>query len=368
VKVDVVRPSELGENELSLWRQVQESHPNLTSPFLSPYFALAVERARSSTRVAVLSDSAGIIGFFPYEQRRFRTGAALAKGLSDVQALVVPPTTDLDLRSVLRACRIRIWEFDHLLGHQAELLNSAASRFVQERSPTIDLRDGFDAYEQRQRISSSSLFQSTGRKRRKLERERGPVRLVLDDAERSHLPQVLHWKSAQYRRTGRQDRFANPDTLSLVHDLLDVRQPTFSAPLTVLLAGDTVVAGHLGLRSESTLAWWFPAYDPDFSQYSPGLVMLLELARAIPPEGLSLLDLGKGDELYKERLRNREIPLLRGAAAQAEAMAVANSARHWPRERAMRLVLESPRLRAWARSSLNQFGALRERARAGNKG
>jgi CelD/BcsL family acetyltransferase involved in cellulose biosynthesis len=368
VKVDVARPSELGEDEFALWRRIQQSHPDLASPFLGPSFALAVERARASTRVAVLSDSSGIIGFFPYEQRRFGTGTALAKGLSDVQAVVVPPATDLVLRGVLRACQLRIWEFDHLLGHQVTLLHRAAARFVHERSPAIDLSDGFEAYQRRQRAASSSLFQSTGRKRRKLEREHGPVRLVLADPDGSRLQQVLRWKSAQYRRTGRQDRFANPATRALVSDLQQLREPAFSAPLTVLLAGDTVVAGHLGLRSTSTLAWWFPAYNPDFGQYSPGLIMLLELARAMPDAGLSLLDLGKGDEPYKERLSNREIPLLRGAAARGRHLAVANSVRHWPRERAERLVLESPQLRAWARGTLGRFGAVRERAWARNNG
>lgn len=366
MKIDVARPSDLGEHELTCWRRIQRSHPGLTSPFLSPSFALAVERTRGSTRVAVISDSSGIIGFFPYEQRRFGIGVALAKGLSDVQAVVVSPTADLDLRGVLRACQIRIWEFDHLLGHQVTLLHRAAARYVHERSPAIDLSDGFESYQRRQRAASSSLFQSTGRKRRKLEREHGPVRLVLADPDGSHLESVLRWKSAQYRRTGRQDRFADPATRALVSDLVQVREPAFSAPLTVLLAGDTVVAGHLGLRSASTLAWWFPAYAPDFGQYSPGLIMLLELARAMPEAGLSLLDLGKGDEPYKERLSNQEIPLVRGAVACGRHLAVANSVRHWPKERAERLVLESPHLRAWAREALGRFGAVRERAWARN--
>ena len=361
----MVCPSELGAGELSEWYRIQESHPDLASPFLSPHFALAVGRARSSTRVVVLSDSSGLVGFFPYQQGHFRTGAALAMGLSDVQALIVPRTADLDLREILDASELRIWEFDHLLGHQAPLLETAVSRFVYERSPVVDLSDGFDAYERRQRNISSSFFQSTARKRRKLEREHGSVRLVLHDTNRAHLQQVLLWKSDQYRRTGRQDRFANRGTLGLVHDLFDLTQPTFSAPLSVLLAGDTLVAGHLGLRSGATLAWWFPVYNPRFSQYSPGLVMLLELARAMPADGLSLLDLGKGDEPYKERLSNCEIPLLRGAAAQSESLAVIHRARRWPRERVTRLVLDSPRLRGMARRGLSQIGSVREwRARS----
>ena len=360
--VDVLDPGELGSAEIARWLQVQKSDPELSSPFLAPQFAVAVARARPSTRVAVLSDASGVVGFFPHERRRWSTAAALASGLSDVQALIVTPTAELNLREVLRGCRISVWGFDHLLGHQAGLIGTASARTVPERSPAIDLRGGYEMYEQRQRRLSSSLFQSTARKRRKLERDHGPVRLLLHSAEPSHLAQVLQWKSSQYRRTGRRDRFADPATVSLVHDLFGWQEATFSAPLTVLMAGDTVVAGHLGLRSASTLAWWFPAYAPEFSAYSPGLILTLELARAMPAAGLSLLDLGKGDEPYKDRLQNLRIPLLRGSAATSEAFARLTSARDWPREQATKLVLESPRLRSWAREALNQVGALRERA------
>jgi CelD/BcsL family acetyltransferase involved in cellulose biosynthesis len=310
----------------------------------------------------VLTDTAGIVGFFPYERRRWSTASALAMGLSDVQALVVAPTAELDLRAVLRTCRISVWGFDHLLGHQSGLIGTASARAVPEQSPAIDLRDGFEMYEQRQRQLSSSLFQSTARKRRKLERDHGPVRLLLHSPQPSHLAQVLEWKSGQYRRTGRRDRFADPATVSLVHDLFERQEPTFSAPLTVLMAGDRLVAGHLGLCSAATLAWWFPAYDPEFSAYSPGLILTLELARAMPTAGLSLLDLGKGDEPYKDRLQNLRIPLLRGSAATSAALAGLTYARDWPKEKATNLILGSPRLRGWAREALNQAGALRERA------
>ena len=362
MQVDVLDPGELSSGEVARWRQIQESSPELGSPFLAPQFAVAVARARPSTRVAVLSNASGVIGFFPYERRRWSTAAALATGLSDVQALVVAPTAELDLRRVLRACRISVWGFDHLLGHQAGLIGTASTRTVPEQSPAIDLGDGFETYEQRQRRLSSSLFQSTGRKRRKLERDHGPVRLLLHSSDPAHMAQVLRWKSSQYRRTGRRDRFADASTTSLVRELFECQEPTFSAPLTVLMAGDTMVAGHLGLRSTSTLAWWFPAYDPEFSAYSPGLILALELARAMPAAGLSLLDLGKGDEPYKERLQNLRIPLLRGSAATSDTLARLTRARNWPREQATKLVLESPRLRGWARETLNQVGALRDRA------
>jgi len=361
LKVDVVRPGELGPQELARWAAIQAADEALASPFLSPQFATAVGRARASTRVAVLSDGEGVVGFLPFEVRRLGFGAALAKGLSDVQGLIVSQEADIDLQRLVRECGLRSFDFDHLLASHERWL-SGTSRFVHERSPALDLSGGYDAYVRQQRDGSRSLFQSTGRKRRKLERDHGPVRLVFDDADPGLLDQVLRWKSDQYRRTGRVDRFANPTTRALVHDLLKVREGSFGAPLTALLAGDKVVAGHLGLRSRTTLAWWFPVYDTAYAAYSPGLVLCVELARAMTEEGLTLLDLGKGDELYKERLSNTEIALLQGSVARDRLTASLDRARRWPREQVMRVVLESPGLRSRARATLAGVGALREHA------
>lgn len=359
VRVDVVRPGELAAPELARWAETQAGDPTLASPFLSPEFATAVGRASDRARVAVLADATGVVGFLPFEDRRLGFGAALATGLSDIQGVVAPPGADIDLREVVRACGLRSFAFDHLLGGQERWLGAEPAALTHERSPALDLSAGFDAYESRQRDASRSLFSSTGRKRRKLEREHGPVRLEFDRPDHAVLDLVLRWKSDQYRRTGRVDRFAHPATRALVHDLVGGGHASFGAPLTVLLAGDTVVAGHIGLRSTTTLAWWFPVYDPAYAAYSPGLLLCMELARAMAEQGLTVLDLGKGDEPYKERLSNTHIPLLRGSVAPGRVVAGLERARRWPRERVTSVVLGSPRLRRTARTTLARVGALR---------
>jgi Acetyltransferase (GNAT) domain/DegT/DnrJ/EryC1/StrS aminotransferase family len=109
-----------------------------------------------------------------------------------------------------------------------------------------------------------------GRKQGKLEREQGPLRFLFDTSDGDLLDILMRWKSAQYRRTGRLDRFARPATVRLVRDLLQTRAPVCSGTLSVLYAGRRPVAIHLGLRSASTLACWFPTYDVTLARYSPG--------------------------------------------------------------------------------------------------
>jgi CelD/BcsL family acetyltransferase involved in cellulose biosynthesis len=83
-----------------------------------------------------------------------------------------------------------------------------------------------------------------------------------------------------------------------------------------------------------------------------------------------MLDLGKGDEPYKERLGNTEVALLRGTVTRGPVVAGLVRARRWPTDRVTSLVLGSPRLRRGARATLARAGAVRElvarRARPGD--
>lgn len=345
MRVDVVSPVELGPEELSAWACIQRSESELDSPFLSATFAAACARVRPRTRVAVLGDDAGIAGFFAFEAGRAGSARALGQGVSDVQGLVVPATCELDARALLRACGLRTWQFDHLLGHQAPRLTAAPHRWVEDRSPVVDLAEGWDAYEQALRSTSSSLRSTTARRRRNLERDHGPVSLEFSEPDHAILDRLIEWKSEQYRRTGRRDPFARPGVRSLVHDVLDMSDSGFAAPLAVLRAGDDVVAAHLGLRSAATLAWWFPVYDTRFHRYSPGLILCLEILRAMPGHGLRSLDLGKGDEPYKQRLANAEIPLLHGGISRDPLSARLGAARRWPRTTIKSLFRQYPELR-----------------------
>lgn len=362
MQIAVVRPDELGAAHLATWNKLQTDNPELDSPFLSPLFALAVGQIKPQTRVAVLSEESGPVGFFAYELGRRRQANALAMGLSDVQGLVVSSALPTDMGQLMAACDLDLFVFDHLLASQGSRLDDLPRRLSPQGSPAVDLTGGFDDYVRQQKKASRSIFQSTERKRRKLENEHGEIRLCFHEPNHKLLDDVLKWKSNQYRRTGRRDRFANTQTRSLVHALLDTQSATFGAPLTVLYAGDSVVAAHLGLRSLHTLAWWFPMYNPGFAAYSPGLVLLLELAKAMTPINLLLLDLGKGDEGYKRRVANTNINLVEGSVASNRATHTLHTAMTWPARRLTGIVLHSPQLRKVARQMLSLAGRVRPSA------
>jgi CelD/BcsL family acetyltransferase involved in cellulose biosynthesis len=174
---------------------------------------------------------------------------------------------------------------------------------VSERSPILDISEGYQRYLQGRRPSSMRLIKSTAHKGRKLEREVGEARFDFDVRDRQALSVLMGWKSAQYRRTGQYDRFARDWIMQLVQDLYETRGREFTRVLSMLYAGDRPVVGHFGIRSGSVLAGPFPAFDPGYARYSPGLVSLLRIAEAAAKAGLRQIDLGKGHEGYKESFK-----------------------------------------------------------------
>jgi CelD/BcsL family acetyltransferase involved in cellulose biosynthesis len=354
VRIEVVHPHELGPAELAAWRRMQREDPALGSPFLAPEFTQAVGRVRADARVAVLEDGQDLGGFFAFHRVRFGRGLPIGAGLADAQALIHARGMTWDPRELLRACGLAVWEFDHLLAAQVPF---APYHVSAARSPTIDLTAGYEAYLAGRRGASERVRVAL-RKARKLARERGEIRFELQARDRRAFGQVLEWKSAQYRRTGRGDRFSRPWIAGLVDALYDQEADGCAGSLSLLWVGDELVAGHFGLRSERVLASWFPAYDTAAASYSPGWLLFLRMAEAGAAGGVQAIDLGKGEEDYKQSLKTGNLALAEGWVSRPSVRALARAAQRAPRRRVTRFVLERPRLRLAARRALREIGRL----------
>jgi CelD/BcsL family acetyltransferase involved in cellulose biosynthesis len=336
----VIRPDELGSAEITCWHEMQAKNPALANPFLSPEFTIAVGRLRPSARVAVLSEGSDITGFFPFELRSFGLGVPIAAGLTDCQGLVHLPAAHWDARALLKACGISAWQFDHLVAGQP----FEQSRAALAPSPVVDLSGGFTAYHDELRRRSPEFVSGTGRKARKLAREVGELRLVQASADVGELRTLVAWKSGQYRRTGRPDRFSQRWTVELLNSLLDTRTAALTGVLSVLYAGESPVAAHFGLRAGELMTYWFPAYDPAFSKYSPGLTLALRLAAGLAADGVSLIDLGKGTMRYKDALKTGELLVAEGTITQRSLLGAAHWARKSPQAWAIRQIRAHPPL------------------------
>ncbi|WP_405802029.1 GNAT family N-acetyltransferase [Streptomyces sp. NBC_01506] len=361
-----MRPGELDAGHVERWRELRALSGAPANPFMEPEFTRAVGRVRPGARVAVVEGRGGTVGFFPYERGPLGQGRAIGFGVSDSQGPVLNPEHTLTAGELLRACSLASWEFDNLEAGQTLFTPYATQEFD---SPVIDIGQGYEAYETALRAGSPKFFRTTTAKERRLARQVGEVRFVFDERDPAALRTLMEWKSAQYRRTGRRDRFAKEWISTLVRELAAGRTPGrtpdhapgCSGVLSVLYVADRPVAAHFGLRSRTVLSCWFPAYDTGFAKYSPGLILHLRMAEAAAGAGIVLLDLGRGAAEYKDALKTGNLRVYEGASVRPGPRAALYRLGREPSRRAHSFVRNRPKLAGYAQRALNQVGRLRDR-------
>ncbi|MET7461196.1 GNAT family N-acetyltransferase [Nonomuraea sp. NPDC005501] len=356
MKITVVRPGELGDSERARWRELQKADPSLDNPFLSVEFAVAMDRLRDYVRVAVLDDGTGIVGFFPYERHSFGIGKPLGGFLTTCHGLISVPGLKVDVRALLRACKLTVYDFDHLVAGQPTF---AAYESDVRPAPVMDFTEGFDAWLEQVRTNSPKNLKTVRYKERKLGREQGELRFEYASADPEVLRVLLGWKSDQYRRTGRVDRFAQPWIVELIDLMHAERSADFGGVLTMLYSGEEPVAGHFGLRTATTLVGWFPAYDTEYARYSPGIVHHLRMAEAAAEAGLLMVDMGKGGKEYKDWLKSGELYVSEGRVSRPSAAAAVHWMGRTPFNKARTIVMDRPSLYRAADRVLKGFGRVR---------
>lgn len=361
--ITVHRPGELTAADRVAWTALQsKAHlngaPELANPFLSPEFTLAVGHFRRGVRIAVVREGGEPAAFFPFQRSITGVGRAIGLGVSDCQGLVHRPGFSWDARELLRACGLAMYEFDHLANGQGPFEASASGSFA---SPVMDIDQGYEAYLGQLKAKSPKFTRTTLAKGRRLERDHGSLRYVHDERDPAALRTLMGWKSAQYRRTGRSDRFAQAWITQLVRQLFHTRSDQFSGLLSMLYVDDVPVAGHFGLRSERVFAQWFPAYDPAYGKYSPGLILHLRMAEAAAADGIAYLDLGRGQKQYKDSLKTRELTVSEGWVALRHPVAITHRARRAPVRALRNTVLSRPEFFEPADKLLKRIGEIRSR-------
>jgi CelD/BcsL family acetyltransferase involved in cellulose biosynthesis len=351
MKVEIVDPRRMPEEMRERWLGLQRQDPTADSPFLSPGFAAIAADVRPGVEVAVLSEGGEALAFLPFE-RHGAVGRPVGAWLSDRQGVVAAPGVRLDAAALLRAAGLLVYDFTAVHADQPAFRAHHASTAV---SYAIDLGRGFDGYARARRAEGSEAVGQTEARARRLGRAHGPVRFAMHDPDPAVLERLIAWKRAQYRATGVLDALAFPWARDLLRRVHAARSEGFAGVLSTLSVGSSVVAAHLGMRTASTLHYWFPAYDRDFAPFSPGLVLLLRMCQA--EAGIRTIDLGKGDLVYQRRFASGTLPVAAGFVSESPVASWSRRARH-------RLVSASAALPAgraahWPRKLFNALDRIR---------
>jgi CelD/BcsL family acetyltransferase involved in cellulose biosynthesis len=357
MRVSVRHPAELAAGELAAWRAMQRASGRLANPFLAPDFALAVAAVKPQARVAVLSDGGEPAGFLAFERGPFGLGRPIGAGVSDAQGVVHGDGLAWDPDELLAGCGLATLEFDHLVDDQPPWASYIQHR---EPSPIIDLTGGYEAYVARRRAESRSFRRGLARQET-LERQHRDLCFEYHSTAPDALAALMSWKSAQYRRTGRVDRFAKPWIRELVGRLMRTRGEEFAGVLAVLRVVGRPIAVQACLASSSVLALWFPAFDPAWARYSPGIVLRRRLLEAAAARGIHYVDMGKGHSPHKELLKTGEFMVAEARVERHGPRALVHRLYRDPPRRVERFVLDHPALRRAARHTLVGIGSVRTR-------
>lgn len=106
--------------------------------------------------------------------------------------------------------------------------------------------------------------------------------------------------------TGAKGRFMDEETRSLFRKLAGLR----GWRVDLLEAGDgQATACVFGYCTDDTYYLYNSSFDPAYSTFSPGVVLLTSLIEKVIEEGLTRFDFLKGSETYKRRLGAAHRPL-----------------------------------------------------------
>lgn len=313
MSVEVIGAGELAGELEQAWRRFQALDPDVRSPFFSPEFCRIVAGVREDLRVAVVSDSTGPTGFFPFHRQRFGRLAPLAGQISDYHGVIGRPGAVRDMREILRRAKAQAYDFNHAPASQPAFARHA---YLQTASPLVDLADGFEDWRIAQRAKARAI-REVERRARKLGREVGPLRFVANDTSETVWQAMLDWKRDALAAMGVGFVLDTPWARAVVEAIRQTDTPVFAGTTSALWAGDELAAVHFGMRSATTWHWWFPVYNERLSRYSPGLALLMETLRHADEIGVTELDFGRGGERYKGEFANASRALCEGSVERA---------------------------------------------------
>ena len=299
--IEALSPSELSADDVARWSALQTR--GLDSPFLSPHWARAVERAQAGgpqrTRVAVIREGEGE-GYFA---ARVAGSTAMAAGapMCDYQGVVGSPGLTVDVKALVGGLGVQRLDFSHMLAEQAPFASFARGR---QSSLIADISQGFAAYQQERKTAGVGVLKDAAKKRRKAERETGEVRFTPFSKDVAALDQLIAWKRAQLRATNQTDIFNTAWTGRLLRQLHEAATPDFGASLYTLHMGGELAAVHLHLHGREVIHGWIIAHNAAFERYSPGILLFVDILQWMDQSPYNRLDLGAGAYRFKAELSN----------------------------------------------------------------
>jgi len=119
------------------------------------------------------------------------------------------------------------------------------------------------------------------------------------------LPDFVRMHVARCLFTRRLSNLLSSDRRAFVSELAELLSRAGWMTLSRLTVGDKVVAWNYGFQFAGSWFWYQPTFDVAWQQHSPGFYLLARIVEeACSDDAVKVVDLGLGNEPYKDRLAN----------------------------------------------------------------
>jgi CelD/BcsL family acetyltransferase involved in cellulose biosynthesis len=277
-------------------------------------------------RIWIAVDGSDVVGVLPFASERMRRN----------QIRLLPPVTDMMYGIVPIADQDRTEEIIAAIAEdfaaRADVVDMASIFWLPEGSPWLhalgdrlvgpdwvqaascrynsyytDIGGGIDAW-----LARDGDFRREVRRRARRGAEQGFQMTTLINASEiiPRLPQLqTFYLRRKADRGGDGYRFDDAMVRAL-EDALELSTPGRFG-LSVLERDDLVIGMQFVLRAGLRMSSWMTGYDParKWARLGTGIATLLEALDAGAQAGCEILDLGVGDEPYKETFQDASLPL-----------------------------------------------------------
>jgi CelD/BcsL family acetyltransferase involved in cellulose biosynthesis len=292
--------ADVDENLQTQWESLRAASRVYRSPFFSFAFLRAVSEVGLKVEAAVQTAENELVIALPFARHAGRLAMPAGLGINDAHGFLKRGNYQSNPTEFLSASGLQSFRF-----HAAppELFETQQYAVGSHRSFLADLRVDPRGYEHYLRHNSDTIDRQ-GQKTRRLIRKSGPLRLDFDCRDPRMIDYLIKLKGEQYQRTHTYDILAVDWIRRLLHRLHADKDSLVRGIVSVLYAGDQVVALHYGLVERDWLHYWFPVYDAQYSYGSPGTVLFVEIAKQAEEHGFTAIDMGYGEQPYKHKLTN----------------------------------------------------------------
>jgi len=289
--------------------------------FYTYEWALAVQRSYEASMTPLV--------FLAYEGDTLAGLAALATDKAQSRAFFLAGST-ADYCEFVSHPDDRSWFVDAILAEISKLgirelvlanlpadsasfgvLRSAAGKYgyhLLARRAYLCPQVSFDSPDQRERTSAELLRKKKLRRGLKALMRSGPLAVeTLTSWEQieGELPQFVRAHVARFLATGRISNLISPERRAFLEQLARELARSGWLALTRLRVAEKAVAWNFGFRYGGSWFWYLPTIATEVEECSPGSCLLSQIViEACNRAEIRRVDLGLGDEGYKDRLAN----------------------------------------------------------------